>query len=151
MMGRERVGKGELLRVAGVKDVRGFTLIELMIVVAVVAILASIALPAYDDSVRKSRRGQAKADMVELAQRAERWHSTNNTYAGFWASVPVKVSPGTGGTVAYNFTQVEAPNTFTITATPTGGQVKDTRCGTLTINQAGTKTKTGTGQLSDCW
>jgi len=131
----------------------GFTLIELMIAVAIVAILVSIAYPAYDDSVRKSRRGQVKADMAELAQRAERWHTVNNTYVGFWASVPTShlVSPRTGGNVAYNLTQAEAANTFTITATPTGGQTKDTRCGTLTLNQAGQKTKSGTGSLADCW
>lgn len=132
---------------------RGFTLIELMIAVAIVAILVAIAYPAYDDSVRKARRGQAKADMAELAQLAERWHTVNNTYVGFWASVPSsqKVSPRTGGTVAYNLGQVETANTFTITATPTGGQTKDTRCGTLTLNQAGQKTRSGSGSLADCW
>jgi len=132
---------------------RGFTLIELMIAVAIVAILTAIAVPAYDDSVRKSRRGQAKADMAELAQRAERWHTVNNTYVGFWASVPPeqRVSPRNGGTVAYNITQAETANTFTVTAAPQGGQTKDTRCGTLTLNQAGQKTKSGTGELSDCW
>ena len=145
--------KGSCQRFTEVGHMRGFSLIELMIAVAIVAILVSIAYPAYDDSVRKSRRGQAKADMVELAQRAERWHSINNTYVGFWASVPAsqKVSPSTGGTAAYNLTEEEAANTFTITATPQGGQTKDTRCGTLTVNQAGTKTKSGTGSLSDCW
>lgn len=132
---------------------RGFTLIELMIAVAVVAILVSIAYPAYDDSIRKSRRGQAKADMAELAQRAERWHTVNNTYVGFWASVPAdqRVSPRTGGTAAYAISEAEAANTFTLTATPQGGQTKDTACGTLTINQAGQKTRSGTGAMSTCW
>lgn len=132
---------------------RGFTLIELMIAVAIVAILASIAYPAYDDSVRKSRRGQAKADMAELAQRAERWHTVNNTYVGFWASVPTgdRISPRTGGTTAYAITQAETANTFTLTAAPQGGQTKDTACGTLTLNQAGQKTRSGTGTLSTCW
>ncbi|MDW7601742.1 prepilin-type N-terminal cleavage/methylation domain-containing protein, partial [Stenotrophomonas maltophilia] len=54
---------------------RGFTLIELMIVVAVVAILAAIAYPSYSEHVRKSRRAQAKADLVEYAQLAERFHT----------------------------------------------------------------------------
>ena len=99
-------------------------MIELMIAVAIVAILTAIAVPAYDDSVRKARRGQVKADMAELAQRAERWHTVNNTYVGFWADVPAsdKVSPRTGGTVAYVVSQNENANTFTLTATPQGAQ-----------------------------
>ena len=128
-------------------------MIELMIAVAIVATLAAIAMPAYDGAVRKAKRGQVKADMAELAQRAERFHTVNNTYVGFWATVPTsqRVSPRTGGTVSYTLTQAEAANTFTITATPEGGQVKDTLCGRLSINQAGQKTRSGTGALSDCW
>lgn len=134
----------------------GFTLIELMIVVAVIGILAAIAYPSYQDSVRKSRRGQGKADMVELAQRAERFYTVNNTYAGFWATVPTapvnhRVSPRTGGTAAYVITETETANTFSLTATPQGGQVYDTRCATLGLTQTNEKSETGTGVLSDCW
>jgi len=133
--------------------VRGFTLIELMITVAIIAIIVAIAVPSYQDSVRKSRRGQVKADITELAQRAERFHSVNNSYVGFWASIPAahRVSPRTGGSNAYVITEAEAQNTFTLTATPQGAQTADTRCGVLTLNQAGVKTKSGTGALSDCW
>lgn len=138
---------------------RGFTLIELMVVVAVVAILAAIAYPSYQDSVRKSRRAQAKADLVELAQRFERHHTVNNTYTTFWTAtnVPVatRVSPMTpGATVAYD---ISAPNVtasaFTLVATPRAGspQAKDTRCGTLTLTNTGAKGSNGTGELSDCW
>lgn len=63
----------------------GFTLIELMIAVAIVGILAGIAYPAYNDAIRKSRRAQAKADLAELSQRAERWYTAKNSYAGFFA------------------------------------------------------------------
>ena len=140
-------------RTQQVVAVRGFTLIELMIVVAVVAILAAIAYPSYQDQVRKSRRGQAKADLAELSQRYERWHTTNNTYIGFWASVPAdqRRSPRQGATAHYAITANEAANAFTLTATPQGAQVNDTRCGSLGLNQAGVKTKTGSGTISDCW
>lgn len=130
----------------------GFTLIELMIVVAVVAILVAIAYPSYQDAVRKSRRAQAKADMVEYAALAERWRTVNNSYEDF--ELPVTQSPREAGAPArYNLTPA-APfttaQTFTITATPVGGQALD-RCGTLTINEAGVKTESGAASLSECW
>lgn len=130
-------GQGEL----------GFTLIELMIVVAVVAILVAIAYPSYQDAVRKSRRGQAKADLVQAAQVAERFHTQNNTYAGLSAGSGaddeiVPQSPGTG-TAHYTIGLSGTPDasTFTLTATPVAGtdQAKD-RCGTLSLNQAGVRT-----------
>ena len=136
---------------------RGFTLIEVMIVVLVIAVLAAIAYPNYENAVLKSKRGQVKGDLVELAQRYERWHTMNNTYAGFWASLPAaqKVSPrdASGAAVTYNIGSVEAANTFTLTATPQNRQIRDTRCGTLTLNQAGAKTKapSASGTLAECW
>lgn len=133
----------------------GFTLIELMIAVAIVGILAAIAYPTYNDSVRKGRRSQAKADLVELAQRAERFYTLNNTYAGFWASVPAgdKRSPRSGD--AYYLLE-RAPadtdgNAFTLSATPTGSQTADVGCGTLSINQAGVRSRSGSTELSRCW
>ncbi|QQQ03849.1 type IV pilin protein [Lysobacter enzymogenes] len=133
----------------------GFTLIELMIAVAIVGILAAIAYPAYDDSVRKGRRAQAKADLVELAQRAERFYTLNNTYAGFWGSVPSgdKRSPRTGN--AFYLLERSSgdtdANAFTLSATPTGAQVADSGCGTLSINQAGVRSISGSMEPARCW
>ncbi len=133
--------------------VGGFTLIELMVVVAIVGILVGIALPSYQDSVRKGRRGQAKADLVELAQRVERWRTVNNTYTGFVMGADDDQSPRQGAP-AYNVAlAIPNDNEFTLTATPVGGQTADVRCMELTINQAGQKTVGGgaTGTVADCW
>lgn len=116
----------------------GFTLIELMVVVAVVAILAAIAIPSYSEAVRKGRRGQAKADLVEAAQVVERYRTVNNTYVG--AVAAPAVSPKTG-TAYYNIAiSNTTASTFRLRATPIAGtdQAND-RCGILTVNQAGTK------------
>ncbi|WP_303638588.1 MULTISPECIES: type IV pilin protein [Stenotrophomonas] len=129
---------------------QGFTLVELMIVVAVVAILATIAYPNYADHVRKSRRAQAKADLVEYAQLAERFHTVNNTYEGFTfpGGGDTINSPREGGTVGYTLGMETTQSTFTLTATAANAQVKD-KCGDLSINQA--NVKTAGGELSECW
>ena len=128
--------------------IAGFTLIELMVVVAVVAILASIAVPSYQEQVRKSRRAQAKADLVEYAQMAERFFTVNNTYAGF--TLPTTQSPREGGTAHYTLAVVPTATTFTLTATAAGPQASD-RCGDLGITNTGQKTETGSASLSECW
>ncbi|BAV96994.1 type IV pilin protein [Lysobacter enzymogenes] len=135
----------------------GFTLIELMIAVAIVGILAGIAYPAYNDAIRKSRRAQAKADLAELSQRAERWYTAKNSYAGFFAKVKadnLDYSPRDrpraeafyaisrdGGADA-------ADNTFVLTAAPQGDQVKDV-CMSLSVDAAGKKTTNSS--RTDCW
>lgn len=125
----------------------GFTLIELMVVVAVVAILAAIAYPSYQEQVRKSRRGQAKADLVEYAQLAERFHTVNNTYVGFTAP---SQSPRQG-TAFYGIAASDlAQNAFRLVATPVAGGPQATdRCGTLRINQAGVKSHSA-GTVDEC-
>ena len=130
---------------------KGFTLIELLIVMMIVAILAAVALPAYDDHVRKTRRTQAKADMLELSQMLEREFTLSRSYAGFdWSTFTT--SPFTG-TAYYNIEiDPQTATTFTITAIPTGTQVKDNaKCGTLSLNQLGTKTATGSLGVAGCW
>ncbi|MGO4260102.1 type IV pilin protein [Lysobacter sp. TAB13] len=116
---------------------RGFTLMELMVVVAIVGILAGIAIPTYQDSVRKSRRGQAKADLVEAAQAMERYYTVNGSYAG--ASLLFNRSPQTGDIqYAIAFDKAPTAQKFGIKATPQGPQTKD-RCGELSIDSTGVK------------
>lgn len=134
----------------------GFTLIELMIVVAVVAILAAIAYPSYQEYVRKARRAQAKADLVELAQTAERFHTVNNTYDGFEKSsggdLPITQSPREAGATAHYTVAMDehTQSAFTFTATAASEAQKKDKCGDLGINQAGVKTSSK-GAVADCW
>lgn len=133
----------------------GFTLIELMIAVAIVGILAAIAYPSYQEQVRKGRRADAMAQLVTLAQAYERFYTSNNTYEGFWDGLDddQKNSP-TQGTAFYTLEATNETRTaFTIRATPqaAGNQSSD-RCGTLTINQAGTKGLVdNTATREECW
>ena len=118
----------------------GFTLIELMITVAVVAILAAVAIPSYSEHVRKSRRAQAKADLVELAQQLERFHTVQNTYNGM--TLPFTQSPRDGKSYyTLSLSGAATSSSFTLQAVPGTGQDKD-KCGTLTLDQAGRKTPT---------
>lgn len=126
--------------------VSGFTLIELMVVVAVVAILAAVAYPNYLEQVRKSRRAQAKADIAEYMQLAERRFTVENTYVDF--DFPDQ-SPREGGTAYYTLVPTTQTATdLVITATPQGTQADDS-CGTLSL--ASTGAKDSDGELSDCW
>lgn len=132
----------------GGRKLRGFTLIEIMITVAIVAILAAIAYPSYQEYVRKSRRTQAGVDMMETVQRLERYYSARNTYVGF---TPTTISSPASGTAFYTLSVEDLSATaFTISAAPQSVQAND-RCGTLTINQAGTKGQASGMTNADCW
>lgn len=131
----------------GGRKLSGFTLIELMIVVAIVAILAAIAYPSYQEHVRKTRRAQAKTDMMETVQLAERHYSARNTYAGFTS---VRSTQPNFYTVDLDGTP--DATTFQLQAVPVdgSGQAND-KCGTLTLNQAGAKGQASGMTNADCW
>jgi len=145
------------------RSARGFTLIELMIVVAIIAIIAAIAYPSYINSITKTNRAAAKACLSEHANYMERYYTTNLSYykdtAGtVLAALPALGCDTDGGmNTKYTFSfsaapTAASPNTYTIQAAPQGVQAsRDTQCGTLTLNQAGTRTESGTGTLADCW
>ena len=117
---------------------RGFTLVELMIVVAIVGILASIAYPSYMEYMRKSNRAAAQSFMMDVAQRQQQYLMDARTYAGDLGTLGVTVPAEVSKFYVVSIGAVGAtPPTFTVTATATGSQVKD---GNLTLNQAGAKT-----------
>lgn len=133
------------------RKANGFTLIELMIVVAVIAILAAIAYPTYQNQTRKARMGQAQADLLELAQFMERCFVSNNTYVA--CALPFTTSPRNG--IPYyriSFNPATTRTAFTLQAEPQpeGGQNRQI-CGTLTLNERGVKGFAATGTQADCW
>lgn len=129
------------------QTIRGFTLIELMIVVAIVGILAAIAYPSYVEYIQRSRRNECQGQMMNMASVLERRYSTNQTYTG---AVPALSCPTDGGAATYTFaaTAITAQD-FTITATPTTLQAGDD-CGTLTLTNAGVRGASG-GTTAACW
>jgi type IV pilus assembly protein PilE len=150
----------------------GFTLVELMIVVVIVAILASIAIPAYNAQIRKSRRTEAKTALLDLAGREERYFNANtgtNAYTdvpallGYAATMPQMQNYPVGSgyyTVTVTFAAADptatppSPARFTIVATPVGDQAQDLQCQTFTVTSTGAQTafsNTDPNASTDCW
>ena len=129
---------------------RGFTLIEVMIVLAIAAILAVIAFSSYSTQMQKSRRAEAKAALLAAAGQLERYYTERNTYA--------TATLGSGGVYPdhtensyYTLTLTGLTATgYTLSAVPAAIQAAD-KCGTLTYTAQGTKGVTGTVSVSDCW
>jgi type IV pilus assembly protein PilE len=145
-------------RIARIARGTGFTLIELMIVVAVIAILAAIAYPSYVSYITKTNRKAAEGCLSGYANYMERYYTTNLRYdqdsggnKNTLPSLDCSTAQQTGNYYTYTLSAADQ-STFTVKATPIGVQLsRDTQCGTLTLNQAGTRTKSGTGTVATCW
>lgn len=136
----------------------GFTLIELMIVVAIVAILAAIAYPSYTQYIIKTRRVAAEGCLSQYANYMERFYTTNLRYdkdpsSGTDNPVPVMECASAGQTGAYYSYPAPtlAPTTYAVTAEPKGPHTADTLCGTLSLDQTGRRGATGTDGVAGCW
>lgn len=132
----------------GPQRVGGFTLIELMVVIAIIAIIAAIAIPSYTEQVKKGRRAEAARFVGDLQLRLEQWRAENPCYGQSGAGgCPAYTASGTYPTVPNSTTSpyytiaiaTAAPTAYSITATPTGVQSGD-RCGVLTATQGGKPT-----------
>ncbi|WKJ89763.1 type IV pilin protein [Methylomonas montana] len=146
---------------------QAFTLVELMVTVAIVGILAAIAIPNYQESVKKSRRADAEGALLGLANAMERRFTEANSYCDAGGadganscgaagtndtgspSIYPAQSPASGN-AAYALTiSAVTANTYTLLATPTGAQAND-KCGTLTLTNTGVK-GVSSASVAECW
>ncbi len=132
---------------------RGFTLIELLVAVVVFTVVMAIAIPVYQGQVRKSRRAEARALLLDAANREHRFFADNAAFTADMTDPDPTIglnypNPPVSEHGVYLLTAVIGANTFTVTATPQGPQAADTACATLSLASTGAKSSTGGG---DCW
>jgi type IV pilus assembly protein PilE len=128
----------------------GFTLIEIMIVVVIVAILTGIALPAYQQYARKAKRADAHSALLRIATLQEKFFSNNNQYATSTVALGYAANPAASNEGYWAITIATAgapPMSYTLTAAPAGGHV-DTDCATITLTSTGVRSSTPD---PNCW
>lgn len=136
--------------------IQGFTLMELLIAVAIVGILASVAYPSYLDSVTKARRSDGQAKLLEVAQRLERFYTENNTYTTDLTNLSYAAAGAVNSDEGFYSVTVAAAaggiaGGYILTATAQNAQASDAKCGNLSLSSTGVKGESGSGSAADCW
>lgn len=131
----------------------GFTLVELMVVVAIIAILAAVAYPSYNEYVRRGHRSEGQALLNDTAALQERFYAQNFAYVTATADIATKLrGKASSPTGKYNLTLGAGGATdggYLLTASQ---QFNDTNCGNLTLNALGVRGRTGSGKtVAECW
>lgn len=142
---------------APARQARGFTLIELMIVVVIIGVMAAIALPNYMEHIRKGRRVDAKTALLDVAAREEKYFAINNQYATLsQLGLSNGIKYGSSSTVYYQLTEITLTTSasnpgFSVKAVPTtAGRQNTDKCGTYTLNNRGVQGNEGATDTA-CW
>ncbi len=131
----------------------GFTLLELMITVVVVAILAAVALPSYQDQIRKGRRAEAREMIMNIMAAQERWRSVNTSYASALDATGLNITVPADANYSYAITGAGAAG-YTITATAKAKQAGDSTCATMGMQVGAQSLQMANGEEDSdgsCW
>lgn len=129
---------------------RGFTLIEVMIVVVIVAILSAMAYPSYSNHTYRTRRADGKEMMMRVASAQERYYTNFNRYASSAADLSLGSLTSEKGFYTIVITLANDDQTYTLTASPATAQIGD-KCGNLIMTNSGNKTMSGDESNGKCW
>lgn len=128
----------------------GFTLIELMIVLVIIAILVGVAVPSYNAYIVKSRRTEAKQMLYTVAQRQQQYYTRHDAYTADTSGSGLNVST-TSDNGHYTLQITASATSYTLSAVPAGTQASDSACGTFQLTNQGVKTVTGSQTSPPCW